>query len=399
MWQDRVRPGAYSDVDNVRTVFQFEDVSELLNKKSAVFNFIGAQGAFVDNRGVNSNSYPIIAYFSGDDHDLQAAGFLQSLAKPGRGVLEHPFYGTFNVAPVGTIRRRDDLKTAANQSVIFVEFVRTIVEQYPQAGALSAATSETNVDNSVNTVSETFASAIEEAETGVLVSLVNTINDYNQQARDVLADVAEDLGTIESQVAVTLTALVTDPLAIAFDAARLIRRPQSVASTTVGVVNSSAILLSQLLGADNRTGSGTEFRVTDSYASNVILNMSLASVQGNFESRGEAIEAARFVLTALDSWIQWRDDQITNLDLVDTNETYSQIYETVSLNSEIAIDLAFNLAQEFSFILDTERTIIDLVAELYGSVDDNLDLFINSNNLSGDEVILIPRGCEVVYYG
>ena len=49
-------------------------------------------------------------------------------------------------------------------------------------------------------------------------------------------------------------------------------------------------------------------------------------------------------------------------------------------------------------VLDRNRTIIDLAAELYGSVDDQLDFLINSNNLTGSEILELPRGREIVYY-
>jgi len=48
--------------------------------------------------------------------------------------------------------------------------------------------------------------------------------------------------------------------------------------------------------------------------------------------------------------------------------------------------------------LSRDRTIIDLVGELYGNIDDELDFFINSNNLSGNEILELPKGKEIVYY-
>ena len=49
-------------------------------------------------------------------------------------------------------------------------------------------------------------------------------------------------------------------------------------------------------------------------------------------------------------------------------------------------------------MLGHNRTIIDLVAELYGSVDDQLDFLISSNDLTGDEILELPKGREIVYY-
>ena len=40
----------------------------------------------------------------------------------------------------------------------------------------------------------------------------------------------------------------------------------------------------------------------------------------------------------------------------------------------------------------------DLDAELYGSVDDRLDFLIESNGLTGSEILELPRGRAIVYY-
>jgi len=60
--------------------------------------------------------------------------------------------------------------------------------------------------------------------------------------------------------------------------------------------------------------------------------------------------------------------------------------------------ISFSLKQERSLVLDRSRTIIDVVAELYGSVDDQLDFFINSNGLTGSEILELPKGKQVVFY-
>jgi len=60
--------------------------------------------------------------------------------------------------------------------------------------------------------------------------------------------------------------------------------------------------------------------------------------------------------------------------------------------------LSFSLKQERSIVLDRARTIVDISAELYGEVDAQLDFLINSNNLSGSEILEVPKGREIVYY-
>jgi hypothetical protein len=70
----------------------------------------------------------------------------------------------------------------------------------------------------------------------------------------------------------------------------------------------------------------------------------------------------------------------------------------VALTAGHLVETSFTLLQERRIVLDRERTIIDLAAELYGSVDDRLDLLINSNDLTGSEILELPRGRTIVYY-
>ena len=62
------------------------------------------------------------------------------------------------------------------------------------------------------------------------------------------------------------------------------------------------------------------------------------------------------------------------------------------------VDLAFSLKQEKRIVLDRAFTPIELTAELYGAVDAQLDTLIQSNQLTGSEILEIPKGREIVYY-
>ncbi len=86
------------------------------------------------------------------------------------------------------------------------------------------------------------------------------------------------------------------------------------------------------------------------------------------------------------------------VDIVDTGETYQQLQQSTALSAGFLVELSFTLAQERRIVLGRARTIIDLVAELYGEIDTQLDFFIDTNDLSGDEILELPAGREVVYY-
>jgi hypothetical protein len=57
----------------------------------------------------------------------------------------------------------------------------------------------------------------------------------------------------------------------------------------------------------------------------------------------------------------------------------------------------FNLATEKRFIIKNRRSPLEVCVTEYGSID-YYDLFIESNELSGDEILLLNPGREVVIY-
>ena len=121
-------------------------------------------------------------------------------------------------------------------------------------------------------------------------------------------------------------------------------------------------------------------------------------VNNQFETKTEALEAAEAVLNQFQDVADWRDSNYDAIADIDTGEAYQKLQEAVALTAGFLVEISFTLKQERRIVLDRARTIIDLAAELYGSVDDQLDFLINSNRLTGSEILELPRGREIVYY-
>jgi len=83
---------------------------------------------------------------------------------------------------------------------------------------------------------------------------------------------------------------------------------------------------------------------------------------------------------------------------VDTGEVYQSLENSVALAAGFLVESSFTLIEERSLVLGRARTFVDLVAELYGELDDQFDFFIATNKLSGDEIVELPIGKEVIYY-
>lgn len=81
--------------------------------------------------------------------------------------------------------------------------------------------------------------------------------------------------------------------------------------------------------------------------------------------------------------------------------TYTQVENAFGLTMQYLISQFFNLKTEKRITLKKQRSPLEITVTEYGSLGDNEEnyqLFLDSNQLSCDEILLLPRGKEVVIY-
>ncbi|MCL2410072.1 MAG: DNA circularization N-terminal domain-containing protein [Treponema sp.] len=129
-------------------------------------------------------------------------------------------------------------------------------------------------------------------------------------------------------------------------------------------------------------------------------------------SREEAVETAASILEMMDSLTAFSDAKIEALNessasiqaqsakdiYIDANAaSYIALKELVQQSAQLIMNASFALPMQRTFTLDRDRQVIELCAELYNTVD-YVDNFIISNNLSIDEIELLPIGTKVTHY-
>lgn len=411
-WNDRIREAAYTSPSGVRTAFAYENVSKTVEKKTTGFEFPDANGTYVQDLGHTGRRYPLRVFFWGDDHDLEADAFEAALLETGDGRLEHPRYGMVDVVPFGQIKTRDDLKTAANQSILEVTFWATIGLVYPTvqsdpAAAVVAAINEYNAAASAEfeTVID-LDSAVEQATfKNTYENLLGGAESGLQAIADVQDNVRSQFNAIVDSVNQGIDILVAQPLTLAFQTSLLIQAPARALTSIEARLNAYSDLASAIISGDGAvvapsgdSRSLNEFRTNDLYASGYVTGSVVSVLNMQFVTKADAIRAAEAILEQFQAVAAWRDDNFRSLSEVDTGAAYQQLQEAVALAAGFLVDISFSLKQERGIILTRNRTIIDLSAELYGAVDSELDFFISSNNLSGSEILELPKGREIVYY-
>ena len=411
-WNDRIREAAYTSPGGDRITFAYENVRKTVDKKTTGFEFPDANGTFVQDLGHTGRRYPLRVFFWGDDYDQEADQFEAALLERGTGRLEHPIYGTVDVVPFGTITRRDDLKTAANQAVVEVNFWETIGLIYPaaQTDPASAVLSAVEVYNDAAAAEfedlTSLDSAVEQARfKNSYEALLDSARSGLQKVADAQENVQKQFDAIYDSINESIDVLIAQPLTLAFQTTQMLQSPARALTNIQARLDAYGDLANSIISGDgavvkpgNDSTNSNQFHTNDLYASTYVTGSVVSVVNNEFTTKTEALEAAELILTQLDDVTNWRDDNFQSLEEVDTGSSYQQLQEAVALTAGFLVEISFSLKQERRIVLDRNRTIIDLAAELYGSVDDQLDFLINSNNLTGSEILELPKGREIVYY-
>ena len=411
-WQDRLREAAYTSPTGTRIVFDYEDFGRETEKRTTPFEFPGVNDAYVQQNGFGARKYPMRCFFWGNDHDLIATAFERALLETGMGRLEHPMYGAFDVVPMGSIGRRDDLKSAANQSVIEVTFWTSLRAVYPSdrpsmqnelVGAVDGFDVEAAQQFTASTDLTTVVARMNERSTvkqllktvsAMLGALAATTSEVNRQFQD-------DVTAINYGVDV----LVGQPLQLALQITNLIQGPAKASAALAARLEGYRDFARRIMGSlpgmstpDTGRPAVNDFLTADLSVMAAVSASALSVTTAAFRTRPEALGAADEILGQFDAAVAWRDARFGELLQVDTGESYQALLQAVSLVAGFAIEQSFALATERRIVLDRPRTIIDLAAELYGAVDDRLDLLIDTNDLSGSEILELPRGRMISYY-
>lgn len=413
-WQDRLKEAAWTSPSGNRFVWLFENVSRSVEKKGAVWEFPDAEKiTFVQDLGATGRKYPMRVIFNGDDHDLVAESFLNALEEVGISKLEHPLYGEKDVAVIGTVSSRDDLKTAANQSVFEFTAWETIRSLYDFSTTNLASEVVTQTDSFNETASEGAAS---KTETDTVAESVTLRQKYNQQLNrvktalqplyDTVAELQQAADAVEQAISATLNTLVGDPLLYFQQLTILLdfgaRAETLVKNKLAGYENLARSIIDQassiVTGTDSSNNDSNNFQADDVVALAAVTGQALSIVSSEFQNQQEAIEAADGLNQLFDEVTAWRDQNYQALEQIDEGATYQAALNVVQTASAYLIEQSFSLPQKRSLILINPRTLHELAAELFGEVDERIDELIILNNLVGDEILLIPKGREIVYF-
>lgn len=436
-WRSRLRPGVFKSPSGTPIRFQYVDLEREFELRGTPWEFPQVNDAYVQRKGFGPRKYPLVCYFSGDNCDLIATAFEAALCEPGQGTLEHPLYGVLtNVVPFGPVQRKDAVTTAGNQSIVTVTFWTTTGAVYPN----SDPASQNEIANAIKFFNVQAAQAFDQhmklGKAALRMGAIATIKNLLKKFSAALSTVSSSVTAVRRSMQDGLDALnfgmdtlIGEPLNLALQITNLILTPFSAVAgigsrldaygrmlidiSSSAPANPAETFSSGTALLERRDNVANDFHSSDLFllsgVAGSIMSATAPPKRGapaTFTTRTQAIAAADLIATQFDQVITTRDNGFAALggidevsdSRIDTGESIQALQEAASLAVAYLVQVSFGLKPEQRIIIDRDRTIIDLSAQLYDKVDEKLDLLIDSNNLSGDEILELKSGREIAYY-
>lgn len=436
-WATRAAEAAYTSPSGKRITWDWDETGSEFEVRGSEHVFPGVAGTYVQVVSRTGRRFELRCRFTGAACDLGASAMMALLAEPGVGKLETPTEGAFDVVPLGGVRRRENHADGGGEAVVEVTLVETLRGVYPSA-------EESPEDAAAAAFDAYLAASADAFSAGAILDTVGKIQGavaaYRKAMRSVraglrgIADrqaaVARQYAQLERDLNLGIDALIADPLRLAAATQRLAATPAGIVrrlgQRLTGYAGLAASLLdgygsavrdvTALPSASAASGSAagvTDGDVTAAAVHELFAGACLASAAGAaaaapLGSREEAVAAAVQLVELHDALVGWREAQaaalgdaassgaLTVAGRVDSAEPARQLEALVRAVQDHLLTRALDLRSLRVEVLDRDRTLLDLSAQLFGDVsDERLDELVQLNDLTGPEILLLPRGRAV----
>ena len=419
-WKERIKEGAITTPDGIRYVFEWQDLERSFEKKTSDYQFADTEGTYVQDFGVGKVEYPIVIFFSGEDYDKTADAFFLSALKKGNSLFESPRYGQHDVVIKGS-PQKDAITSEGNQSSFSLTMTETIIVDIPESLPLVKSAIIADQEDFLITNAEEFEAGFNVDDVGDSLSskdrflaLVAGFKNIFGKLTSTVEELNNEFTERSDYINNNIDTLMGQPLQLAGAIQRLIAAParsaQSVKSRIDGYLRTYDELLTDIQGDGTKDvkNKKTEKQLLITSILSAMAEVYLFSDTDGigFLTKTDAVDAALNLAEQYGLGQEYLDQQQSD-SLGDTLENRFSVSGSVaqgiknitSMTAKDLIRLSFSLKQERIIILDKWYNILDLCFKLYGTTENNtLDFFLESNGLTGHEIVKIPKNKSIVYY-
>ncbi len=389
-------------------------------KKLGIFSPPKFNGEIVQDLGVKADIYPLTIYFDGPFHNQDAKDFFKACKEPGQWEVVHPVHGPL-ILQLVSCKELDDPVGAGNYTAFNLqwmvpanlerrispaEFVMAIISKAINAvdeAQIILAQLKSDIYSAVQTSLNTFNKI-----SGGMDKFIKTAVSYEELANDAYLMAHASLNSFLSTYEIGNTDTIDIGEAIANMAIAGVNSSTDFGSRYNNFVDLIDEIFTDIPATtttdDYNKITGIEFGV--SIALMAIAQITATSV---FASRTDVISAMENIIAIFNSVVaklEESQEAFSGKDIdfqyFSQTATYTGLVDLYATAMQYLIEQFYNLKIERRFRIKTPRSPLEITVTEYGSLgenDSNYDLFIKSNHLSGNDILLLPAGREVVIYG
>jgi len=262
----------------------------------------------------------------------------------------------------------------------------------------------------VNTAPDAMASAMTAGQAA--------LGAFTSSPLQALCQTSAEISAALSQAnAAALAALITTPLDIVNATSNIqaiMNAPALVEATISSVISAyvtcAASIIAMIVPASDSASQNAAV-TNELFLSGAITGIALSVANTLPATRDQALQAIKDTLalfisitTALDGVQTASAGNTAATQYFSNGISFPDLVRLVGLTCAYLLRIIFDLKIAKRFTLATPRAVLDIVIQEYGTeyqadgVTSNYDLFIATNTLRGQDVIILPAGREVVVY-
>lgn len=417
-WRDRLKGSiTITSPDGESFTGKWTGDPRSATKKLGIFKYPKVDKQIIQDLGIDAIAYPLTIAFDGPDNDLEGTRFFNALSARGPWLIDHPTKGRLFLQPVSfkeiispidsgslTIFQTEWLDPALPASIISTAQLSALVEA--QASIVETASLDQLINNSDQSNVENIQ-ALKSATEKNLSFFDQTI----KPLADLSSDVSAKVDAIRRSINDTLSLSPLDLTVLGGQIQALMRAPAAITGDVLEILQTYQDFVDKVISIPGNVADQTNLNIiaiTEIFSISANSASNLISVRSVPDTRAAAISSLTVIS---DQFIQITDAldvfQENYIDLLIEDQYFSQsesFVESAIMSAQTGaflLSISFDLAIEKRFTLKTDRAPVEITISEYGDLgenDSNFDLFIDTNELKGDDILMLPEGREVVVY-
>jgi hypothetical protein len=383
-----------------------------ITKKLGIFSSPNINGSKAQDLGVSADLWPLTLFFDGEDHDLTSEKFAKSLKQKGVWKIVHPTKGDLELQ---LVTASEAIQPVSSGGV--TQWDTQWIEPIKEGVAISSQQLAEAVKNGslLSDISAAFEFVGDTAQNlrKEIAAISTSASRYITAVRTTLRTI-ENFEIVPAEFEALLRGIDSTINSVPIDTSLLSGQVQNLTKLFAPTANSSTNGVAGYqefanVMVDEKPSQPTTEGVNQVAVQSLALVASAAAVAetllvGGEKTRIEAINNAnsvldyfKFITDTLDSTQELYKNKDIDLQYFSQSSSYADAFNLATIAAVYKLRSAFDLAVEKRFILKKPWTPIMIVLDEYGDPE-RLDEFIELNELSGDDIWLLPAGREVVVY-